>query len=267
MVALYQYFGYELPLKERFAMIRAAGFDAVGLWRDDWFGWTGHRDFADLARSAGLAIADGHAPFVRDYDFVNALWLDNLDGEATMETYLRTIDEAALDGVPNLILHIQDYGAPPPNELGLGRIRRLVGTAEDRGVVLALENIYDYKYLTYVFERVVSPNLGFCYDAGHRNCNEPDAGLLSLFGDKLVALHLHDNDGTGDQHRIPFEGGIDWPEQMRRIADTGYTGPTTLECTAGGPGSTTPNNPRSPEEWLRDAFAAAQKLDALRHDL
>jgi hypothetical protein len=34
MVALYQYFGFQLPLKERFAMIKAAGFDTVGLWRD-----------------------------------------------------------------------------------------------------------------------------------------------------------------------------------------------------------------------------------------
>jgi len=25
---------------------------------------------------------------------------------------------------------------------------------------------------------------------------------------KLVALHLHDNDG--DQHHIPYEGSIDW---------------------------------------------------------
>jgi sugar phosphate isomerase/epimerase len=264
MVALYQYFGYDLPLKERFALIKAAGFDTVGLWRDDWFGWPGYRDFADMARDAGLRIADGHAPFARDYDIVNALWLDNLDGETTMEIYLRTISEAAEDGVPNLILHLQERNTPPPNEIGLRRIRRLVETAEKRGVVIALENIYDHGYLRYVFDRVASPNLGFCYDAGHRNCFEPDVDLLSLFGDKLIALHLHDNDGTGDQHSIPFEGRINWQERMRKIADTGYAGPTTLECTAGGPGSTTPNNPRSPEEWLRDAFAAAKKLDAMR---
>jgi sugar phosphate isomerase/epimerase len=51
---------------------------------------------------------------------------------------------------------------------------------------------------------------------------------------------------------------------MLKIANTGYTGPTTLECTGGGPGSATPDNPRSPEEWLRDAFNAAQKLNAMR---
>ncbi len=265
MTSIYQYFGYELPLKERFALIKAAGFDAVGLWRDEWFGWSGHRGFADLARAAGLQTADGHAPFARDYDFVNALWLDNLDGETTYETYLRSVNEAAEDGVSNLIVHLEDRLAPPPNDLGIQRIKRLVGTAEDRGVTIALENIYLHSYLTYVFERIVSPNLGFCYDAGHRNCNEPTVDLLSLFGNKLVALHLHDNNGTGDQHHMPFTGSIDWPEQMRKIAATGYTGAITLECAAGGPGSTTPNDPRSAEDWLRDAFNTAKKLNALRY--
>lgn len=264
MYSLYQYFGYDVPLKDRFAMIKAAGFDAVGLWRDDWFGWTGHREYADLARAAGLQVVDGHAPFARDYDFVNALWLDTLDGETTYEIYMRTVKEAAEDGVSNLIIHLQEQNAPPPNDLGIRRLQRLVSAAEECGVTIALENIYLNSYLTYVYERIASPNLGFCYDAGHRNCNEPTIDLLSMFGHKLAALHLHDNDGSGDQHRIPYEGNIDWQAQMARIAATGYTGPTTLECTAGAPGSKTANNPRSAEEWLRDAFDAAKNLDALR---
>ena len=217
-----------------------------------------------MARSAGLQVTDGHAPFAHDYDFVNALWLDNLDGETTYETYLRAVSDAADDGVRNLIVHLQERGAPPPNDLGLGRLRRLVGSAEERGVTIALENIHFHSYLTYVYEHISSPNLGFCYDAGHRNCQEPEIDLLSLFGDKLVALHLHDNDGTADQHHIPFEGNIDWKGQIAQIAATGYEGALTLECTAGGPGSTAPNNPRSAEAWLRDAFAAAEKLNALR---
>lgn len=262
MYAIYQYFGYDLPLKERFDLIKKTGFDAVGLWRDDWFGWTGHRTYADIARAAGLQVVDGHAPFVRDYDFVDALWQDSLDGETTYEIYLRALTEAAEDGIRNLVIHLEEHGTPP-NETGLRRIRRLADAAERHGVIIALENIHFHSYLTYVFDRIVSPNLGFCYDAGHRNCNEPDVDLLSLFGGKLVALHLHDNDGTGDQHHIPYEGSIDWKTQMSKIASAGYTGAITLECTAGGPGSTIANNPRSAEEWLCDAFAAVKKLKSM----
>jgi len=271
MLALYQYFGYELPIKERFALIKAAGFDAVGLWRDDWFGWTGHREYADLARAAGLQVVDGHAPFSRDFDIVNALWLDNLDGETTYEIYHRAINDCGEDGVSNLIVHIADDVSGrcvvlPPNELGGSRIKRLAETAEKCGVTIALENLGDHSYLAYIFGCVDSPNLGFCYDIGHRNCNEPDVDLLSLYGDKLVALHLHDNDGSGDQHLLPFKGSIDWQEQMSKIAATGYSGPTTIESTTGGPGSAAPDGSQSAQEWLRDAYLLAKRLDAMRQD-
>jgi len=268
MIALYQYFGYELPIKERFDLIKSAGFDAVGLWCDDWFGWTGHREYPDIARTAGLHVVDGHAPFARDYDFVNALWYDNLDGETTYETYLRTINECSEDGIANLIVHLNvNYGefiAPPPNELGALRIKRLVEAAEKRNVTIALENIDDHSFLAYVFERINSPNLGFCYDVGHRHCEEPNVDLLALYGDKLVALHLHDNDGSGDQHRLPFEGNIDWQEQMPKIAAAGYNGPITLESTNGAPGSFVQGDRNAIEEWLHKAYSAAKRLDGMR---
>lgn len=268
MIALYQYFSYDMQLRDRFRLIKSAGFDAVGLWRDDWLGWSGHREYADCARAAGLLVYDGHAPFIRDYDMVNALWLDNLEGETTYDMYCRTVIGCGEDGVKNLIVHLtDDYGGrviPPVSDVGIARIRRLVETAEKCGVVVALENLTVKRYLTYVFERVVSPHLGFCYDAGHRNCFEPNVDFLSEFGDRLVALHLHDNDGSMDQHLIPFCGNICWQEQMQNIASTGYSGPTTLECVAGGPGSTISDDSRSAEEWLHDAFLAAEQLDAIR---
>jgi len=264
MVALYQYFGYDLPRKERFAMIRAAGFDALGVWCDDWFGWSNHREFPKLAREAGLQVVDGHAPFARDYDFVNSLWLDNLDGETTFEIYLRTIDECGEDDIANLIVHPYDLKtqAPPPNEVGLERIKRMLGRAEEHNVTLAFENIRNDEYLEYIFKNASSPKLGFCYDAGHRNCFAPHLDFLEMYGDKLVALHLQDNDGSGDQHLVPFEGKIDWAEQMAKIAATGYAGPTTLECTTGKPGSAEGGG-MPPEEWLRNTFEVAKRLETL----
>jgi len=268
MIGLYQYFGYKLGIKERFKMIKDAGFDVVGFWRDDWLGWTDHREYADIARSVGLVTADGHAPFIRDYDIANSLWLDNPDGETTVEIYTRTIIACGEDGIKNVIIHmIDDFMGrivPPLNALGIERIKRLVDTAEKCDVKIALENLKTHDYLTYIFDRVSSPNLGFCYDIGHWNFAEPNVDLLSMYGDKLVTIHLHDNDGSGDQHFIPFEGSIDWKDQMKRIARTSYSGPTMLECTAGIPGSVEPNDSRSAEQWLADAAAAAKKLDAMR---
>ena len=263
MVALYQYFGYDIPLNDRFKMIKDAGFDALGVWCDDWLGWTEHREFPRLARDMGLQVFDGHAPFIRDYDIVNSIWLDNQDGETTLEIYMRTIEECGEDGVKNLIIHVDYINAPPPNELGIERFKRMADLAGRKNVCLALENTGKHEYLKYIFDRIASPTVGFCYDAGHRNCDEPEIDLLSLYGDRLIALHLHDNDGSADQHLIPFTAGINWAEQMAAIAATGYTGPTTLECTAGGPGSTVANSPLTAEQWLHEAHVAAVKLEAL----
>jgi len=99
-----------------------------------------------------------------------------------------------------------------------------------------------------------------CYDSGHGNTiksNGTGKEMLRRFGHRLMALHLHDNDGSGDQHRLPFDGNVDWPSLMRQIEALGYKGPTTLEM--GGP-----YPELTAEEFLRAAFARAKKLDALR---
>lgn len=55
--------------------------------------------------------------------------------------------------------------------------------------------------------------------------------MLSLYGDKLMALHLHDNDCIEDQHRIPGEGTIDWNYVAQKIKSIGYSGAISLEIT------------------------------------
>ena len=86
---------------------------------------------------------------------------------------------------------------------------------------------------------------------------------MTLFGDRLIAVHLHDNDGTSDQHLVPFTAKIDWTQQMSAIAATGYSGPTMLECKTGRPESTT-GGELTAEQWLNKAYNAAKNLDALR---
>jgi hypothetical protein len=44
---------------------------------------------------------------------------------------------------------------------------------------------------------------------------------------------------------------------MGKIAKSGYTGATTLECEYG-------SGQETPEEYLRKTYAAARRLDALR---
>ena len=67
--------------------------------------------------------------------------------------------------------------------------------------------------------------------------------LSSLYGDKLKTLHLHDNDESADQHRMLFNGNIN------------YKGPTALEVMNMGHGHT-----KDPSEFLAIAFDRAKRL-------
>ncbi len=47
--------------------------------------------------------------------------------------------------------------------------------------------------------------LGFCFDTGHANLIGIDfEDFIATLGSRLKVLHIHDNDGIGDLHQIPF---------------------------------------------------------------
>jgi sugar phosphate isomerase/epimerase len=44
-----------------------------------------------------------------------------------------------------------------------------------------------------------------------------------------LATHISDNDGSGDQHRTPGNGSIDWKAVMRALREAEYDGLFNLE--------------------------------------
>jgi sugar phosphate isomerase/epimerase len=63
-------------------------------------------------------------------------------------------------------------------------------------------------------------NIGFCYDTGHAD----DGNSF-----EAAAMHLNDNDGSLDDHRLPFEGRMNWPGFVDKLVATRYDGPLILE--------------------------------------
>ena len=243
-----------------FALTKQAGFDGVHLWWDAFDDGQDYRRQPELARRAGLYVENLHAPF----DDINGIWEDTAAGQAVFELYLRCVDDCAAFGVPAMVMHpSRGRQHPQPNQLGLERFRRIVDRAERSGVNVTIENIFSQPKIecaSWLLEEIASPRFGFCFDAGHFNIFAND--MLARFGHRLMALHLHDNDGAHDQHRLPFDGNADWPALMRAVAETGYEGPTSLEIKA---------DPQwygalSPEEFAILAYERAARLDKLRQD-
>ncbi len=249
MITIYDWFGYEMPIKERYRLIKEAGFDGVLLWWSEYLGRNDYRSGPQIARETGLVIENVHTPFqVQDN-----IWLDNLDGEASIECYLQCVKDCAEFEIPTMVVHLPDDDKPY-NDLGLYRIKTIAEKAERLGVNVALENLRNYTNLSYMLEQVDSKRIGFCYDCCHHYHYYPSYDLLSMYGSRLIALHLHDYNESGI-HRLPFDGTINWPEAMKKITETGYSGAIAIEAMNWG------YKDLSAEEFLDKAFQGAKRLE------
>lgn len=82
--------------------------------------------------------------------------------------------------------------------------------AQKLGVKIAIENIFEDTpvNLKQLVGEMNSGNFGICFDTGHCNLfsRVPMAGWLDALGPNIIELHLHDNDGSADQHLPIGEG-------------------------------------------------------------
>ena len=246
---LYLYYGFPSTLKEKIALVEKHRFDGVFLFWDENFPAA-----AEMVRSAGLDIETVHLPF----DRCNDLWVPGEVGEEYVAMMLKAIAEVAPAGVPTVIFHLSASDNPPPyNELGIARLARILRLCEENKINLALENLRRLDYLDYVYERLASDYLKFCFDSGHANAftHNIENFPWEKYADKLVCVHLHDNNGLCDQHLVPFAGNIDWRRLAGDLKRVGYAGPLTSEavCFTG--------QPEGEEEFLRSVKAGLAEID------
>lgn len=72
--------------------------------------------------------------------------------------------------------------------------------------------------------------LGITLDTSHANVQRLDVpAVVREFGAKLWCTHISDNDGSGDQHRTPGGGKMDWPAIVSALKEIGYAGDFNLE--------------------------------------
>lgn len=243
---IYAWYGYDLPQQEALQKMVEAGFDTTTIWwSDDFFS---KEKTLTLARDLGLQVVSGHLPFER----INDLWIEDAD-DAFLDELCSLIADAGKASLPILVIHPSKGPTPPAiNSRGLARFSRLLETAEAHGVSLALENTRSRIHFDHLLQTF--PELRICYDSGHNHAVTKDPDLLAPYTDRLIAIHLHDNDGVFDLHQLPFEGSIDWPKEMRMLAQTSYAGSIMLESISDGT--------RSPDDYLRACVKAIEKLQS-----
>jgi len=107
-------------------------------------------------------------------------------------------------------------------------IQSLFKIASDYGVKIAIENVPEpYPFLmksvedfTKFYEEI-NEDIGLVFDVGHANLNGQTERFLTVFADKIVHMHAHDNRGKDDEHLGIGHGTIDWENVaslLRRVS-------------------------------------------------
>ena len=149
----------------------------------------------------------------------------------------------------------------------------LMPVLEKHNRKIALENMWSDLWITMreILTEYPAERIGICYDSGHANGNvHKQMDHLEARKDRLEALHLHDNNGEGDQHQPPFYGTVDWERLAQIIGTSSYqTRPVSFELSIGNTPAFNPDLAweAQPDEnvrnFIHDAYERCAKFTAM----
>lgn len=194
----------------------------------------------NLVESAGMTLWQTHAPWrwpAKDFTIE--------DRAERLEAFLKAVRGASYAGVTHFVVHaVMPFGAKSPENpelmqsINVEFMTRVAKEAREFGVKhIDIENLpfpllpINHPNQCLEFAKRMNSELGgdifkVCLDTGHANfCGESPADAVRLLGKEyLGALHVHDNNGKADQHKIPGEGNIDWDDFSDALEEIGFSG-------------------------------------------
>jgi len=226
--------GSPYPYLQRIAN---AGFTHVH-WCHQWntdFVYSPH-EVDEIARwldHLHLRLLDLHGSAGVEKDWVSPVEYQRLAG---VDLVANRIEMTARLGGGVVIMHLPAEPENPSASDGFwDRVRRSLDALEPicrrSGVRIAIENGSSAQFATLVKALAMyDPGyLGLCYDSGHGNQAGDGLDCLARVKERLISVHLHDNDGTADQHKPMFTGTVDWPRLASILAQSSYDGPISQE--------------------------------------
>ena len=199
--------------------------------------------FGNRAAARGLCLPVCHLPF----------YMPSPDNAPAMARFSREIASAiraaAMLKIPDAVIHpIVRHGSCRRREDwiadNLAFLTPLRDLAERLGIRLCIENMTGKPYAAHPSEAVFGSraedvleladrlHADVCWDFGHANltglCQSVE--LEKLFG-RVRVVHIHDNDGVNDSHRIPFTANsrapygtpIDWEDAAEGLRLCAFT--------------------------------------------
>jgi L-ribulose-5-phosphate 3-epimerase len=236
--------GGDLSLLEKFRLLKELGYDGVEL---DSPNDLELEHVLEAREETGLEIhgvvnsVHWRTPFSDPDDEVLEL------AHAGMRTALRDAQAYGADTVllvPAVVNREVSYAAA--YERSQAEIRKVVPLAEELGVTIAIENVWNHfllsplEFAAYV-DSFESPRVGAYFDIGNIvTYGWPEQWIRTL-GPRIRKLHVkefsrekRDQEGFRAGFRVEIgEGSIEWDEVMESLREVGYSGWATAEVTGG----------------------------------
>ncbi len=189
------------------------------------------RKLKQIGLDNGIVCNQSHAPFPTRIAQIRSY-------------YKRAIECTAEAGGEICVIHPDNYKSPEENgEIYL----ELLPFAKEHNVKIATENMWnwDKEKDQASFAACATPEsfnahldtlndeyLTACLDIGHaemKGINTSAVEMIRALGNRLTALHIHDNDKWHDSHQIPMSMDIDFKEIIATLKEVNYKGYFTLE--------------------------------------
>ena len=241
--------------REHLADIAGHGFEAVEVFATrahfDYHNPRATEELAEWLSDLRLEFHSMHAPIVdaiRGGRWVGSFSIasgDEARRKAAVAEAHAALKVAATVPFKYLVVHlgIPDGQATPPRDNQPDAARRSVeeiaALAAGVNVRVALEvmpnALSSASALCHMIEdQLEGLDVGLCLDYGHANLMGDLGEAIETVAGHLWTTHVHDNDGTRDDHRVPFTGRIDWDAAIVETQKIGYDGVLMFEVADSG---------------------------------
>jgi hexulose-6-phosphate isomerase len=244
----------QLSDEDKFKLARKCGFK--GIEGSPMADLDAARRLGELAREAGVPIhsisyGGWGAPFSDPDPKVIAKGLEG------MRTALRSAKALGADTVllvPAVVKENVSYGDAYKRSQEC--IRKLLPLAEESGIVIAVENVWNKFLLSPLeFARYVdefdSPWLKAYFDIGNVIIYGYAQDWIRTLGKRIVKIHLKDFKRKGYQWTNLLDGDVNWKQVRLALDEIGYNGFMTTELRGGD------------EAYLKDLSGRIDKIIAM----
>ena len=234
-------FHHLFGLEKTIDIFAEAGFDGIDFnsdiqhLYDDSHDKNYYTELKKYAEDKGIVFSQAHAPFASVFP----------EEEKTKQRFCEIVNgmkHSAWVGAEMIVVHpstqldVKDSANHEALfESDMNLYTKLIPYAEEFGIKIAIENINgaitrNAEGLIKVFDALNNDAFVVCFDVGHGNIiGENPAEMIRKLGNRIKCTHVHDNDGTGDRHTLPFYGNVDWDDVMKEFAEINYTGDLSYE--------------------------------------